>query len=246
MSLSPGPDSAAAPDTSPDPVGGKLESLVAELNAPPPSGRTVTGPPTRRLADEEPVSRRHAAPLSDTEEPDGAAPPGHPEEFGAGGAADPAPEQGSSLAVQSPLPASSRTRTAQAPTLVRQQRKEPGLLTSASLPVGLLRDLERLQLEERAGGRQLRVGRYINDAIRALPPRPAEIARELAAHADELNIGRTSRDEGWVPVTTKALRIDAEVSALLDKIILAYYDKFDQRLTRNQLVGLALARTLRS
>jgi hypothetical protein len=214
----------------PDPIGSELAPLLASLNAPVVGApeRAVTGPPPRRPG------------------------AGAPEPAVGSGDQDPGPDDTAALrqakSSSGPAPAPPAAARGSLPRTFGRTRRQSGprLTTSAALPEHLLRELQRRRLEERYAGRQLIVDRYINDAVRALPVRAADVFRDLNDHADELNIGRGQRDEGWRQMTSKGIRLDADASTHLDKIILAFYDKYDEQLTRSQLIGLALVRALRS
>jgi hypothetical protein len=262
-------NTAAGPGTGgSDPHADQLGSLLAELNSPvvTDTDRVVTGPPARRpVQAPQPVRRTDTGDSGDTrgdttgtDAPvdagltDHADDTGGPAETGrtsdvASTAADDAGTTPSRTAATPAMTITQRPRAPLPRTFGRARTQDAEtLLTSASIPSHLLRELQRRQLEERTVGRQLRIGRYLNDAVRSLPSRPTDLAAALTAHADELNVGRTSRDEGWRPMTTKGIRLDADANAHLDKLILSFYDKYDTQLTRNQLIGLALLRALRA
>lgn len=125
-----------------------------------------------------------------------------------------------------------------------RQDKEPGRSTSAHLPAGLVDALMLRRLSEQAAGRRFVLSDWVDAAIMSLPTTAKALLRELDRYGSELNIGLVARDDGWKATRLLSLRLSAAADQHLDRAVLELFRGDRNRVTRQDLIGVAIVRAL--
>jgi hypothetical protein len=115
---------------------------------------------------------------------------------------------------------------------------------TASLPADIVDRLTQLRLDAEVEGKAFKLTEVVSAAVLSLPLKPSAVSGLIDRYSTQINYGRSTKDEGFLPEERLSTQITPDAARHLAAVVRAVYQQYSVKLSNKDLYAIALLEAL--